>query len=44
MVRRDAFGDAGLLTVFDLAIVWLIWHEYRGQRALRAGDGGVPSV
>ncbi|MDE3137431.1 MAG: DUF2127 domain-containing protein [Acidobacteriota bacterium] len=34
----------GLLTLFDLAIIGLTWREYREQRALRAGQGGTPSV
>jgi len=35
--------SAGLtaLTVFDVALVWLTWREYRSKRALRHQAGGV---
>jgi uncharacterized membrane protein len=35
--------SAGLtaLTVFDIALVWLTWREYRSRRALRRQPAGV---
>lgn len=29
-----------VLTVFDLVVIWLIWHEYRLVRAARGAGGG----